>query len=64
MHTRARAWLPLIYAVYAMGVVCWWFFFGRLHAFHAAGVFVTSGIFAGVAITLPGLALLVLLFRR
>jgi hypothetical protein len=54
----------VIYALYAVGVVCWWFFFGRLHAFHVAGVFITSGILAVVAIMLPGLALLVLLFRH
>ncbi len=53
----------MTYAFYAVGVGCWWFFFGRLHAFHLAGVFIISGILAIAAITLPGLALLVLLLR-
>lgn len=64
MHPRPQAWLPLVYIFYMVGVVCWWFFFGRLHAFHVAGVFFTSGILAVIAITLPGVALLVLLFRN
>jgi hypothetical protein len=63
MHPRPQAWFGLIYAFYAVGVVCWWFVFGQLHAFQVAGVFITSGIVAVVAIMLPGVALLVLLFR-
>lgn len=50
--------------MYTVGVVCWWFFFGRPHAFHVAGFFFTPGILAAVAITLPGVALLVLRFRN
>lgn len=64
MHFRLRAWFPLIYAFYGAGVVGWWFFFGRVHAFHLAGVYFGPGILALVAITLPGLALLVLLLRN
>jgi hypothetical protein len=64
MHARPQAWFSLTYAFYAVGVVCWWLFFGRLHAFHLGGVFITSGILAVIAITLPGLVLLVLLFRN
>jgi len=63
MRPRLLAWFPVIYGFYAVGVVCWWFFFGRVHTFHVAGIFITSGILAVVAITLPGLALVVLLFR-
>lgn len=64
MHFRRQPCFPLIYVCYSLGVVCWWFFLGRPHAFHVAGVFFSPGIFALVAITLPGVALLVLLFRN
>jgi hypothetical protein len=64
MQRSPQAWFPLIYAFYTMGVITWWFFFGRIHAFHVAGMFVTSGILALAAIAIPGLALLVVLYRK